>query len=165
MDILIIMLRLIHIIGGTFWVGSALGLAFFVEPVASSAGAIGGQFMQRFGQGRYGAAVSAAAILTILAGLALFVLRGWSLTEPKGLTFGIGGLAGILALGIGGALSGPTAAKLGRLGAEVQASGKPPTQDQMQQLQAYQAQLGQSSRITAALALLATLLMAVARYL
>jgi hypothetical protein len=104
-----------------------------------------------------------ASILTILAGLALFVLRGYSLASGSGFTFGLGGLAGIVSLALGG-IAGPTAARLRRLGAEIQSGGKPPTAEQAQQLQAYQARLTQSGRVAAVLAFVAAILMSFARY-
>ncbi len=163
MGLVIIVLRIIHIVGGTFWVGSAVALAFFVEPAVASAGAAGNQLMQRIGQSAYGPIVSVASILTILAGLALFVLQGYSLASGSGFTFGLGGLAGIISLALGG-IAGPTSARLRRLGAEIQSGGKPPTAEQAQQLQAYQTRLTQTGRVAAVLAFAAAILMSFARY-
>jgi uncharacterized membrane protein len=46
MDTLMIILRLIHIFAGTFWVGGAALVVFFISPTAKSLGPDGGKVMQ-----------------------------------------------------------------------------------------------------------------------
>ncbi len=95
-------LRLVHILAGVFWVGSAVFMAAIVLPAARAAGAEGGVFMERLmQQPRTRAALGAAMLLTVLSGLALYgrlsggFARGW-VTSPKGLALGLGAIATIL---------------------------------------------------------------------
>ena len=50
MDIVMIVLRLIHIVTGVFWVGGSFLLLSYIVPAADAAGPAGGQFMQRLMQ-------------------------------------------------------------------------------------------------------------------
>ena len=164
MDIILIVLRLIHIVAGAFWVGAALMVTLFVEPTARAAGPAGGQFMQRFSQSKYGMATTIAAILTVVGGFVLYGYLGYTLTSGAGVTLLIGGLVATVSLVYGGAVTGPTAMKMGKLSAEIQAGGKPPTPEQAQELQMLLGKLAQASRINTVLVVVSLVLMAVARY-
>ena len=48
MNYLLLVLRLIHIVGGVFWVGSALLMNFFVGPTIRETGDAGKQFAGYF---------------------------------------------------------------------------------------------------------------------
>lgn len=164
-DIFIIILRFLHIVSALFWVGAALMLALFVEPAAQAAGPAGSQFMQKLALSKYGIAVSIAGTLTVLAGFILFFRLGYGLGTIPGQTFLGGGIVGLIGLIYGGAVTGPAAAKMGRLGAATGSDGKPPATEQMGQMQALQAKLAQAGRIQAVLVTIAGIMMAVARYL
>ena len=70
-------LRLVHILAGVFWVGSAVFLAAIVLPAARAAGAEGGHFMERLmQQPRTRAALGGLA--TILAAVIGAARRGRS---------------------------------------------------------------------------------------
>jgi hypothetical protein len=58
----------------------------------------------------------------------------------------------------------PTAKRLGDLMTSIQASGSPPSPEQRARVQVLQARLGKAVRAVAALLVLATAAMAVARY-
>ena len=80
-----------------------------------------------------------------------------------------GGLAGtrpddLAALIYGGAVTAPAGTRMGRLGQEIQAGGKPPTPEQMAQIGALQAAMVQGARINVALLAIALIAMAIARY-
>jgi uncharacterized membrane protein len=160
-----VLLRIIHIVCGATWVGAVILLAAFVEPIAARAGSAGSQYLQRLGGSKVGLFISSVAILTILGGFALYWILGYSLNTTAGATFLIGGLIGLAALVVGGALTGPSTAKLGRLGAEIQAGGNPPTSDQAAQIAALQARMKVTTRVTAVLVVVSVTLMAIARYL
>ncbi len=105
-------LRLVHIVAGVFWVGSAVFMAAVLLPAARAAGAEGGHFMERLmQQPRTRAALGAAMLLTVLSGLAMYgrlsggFERAW-VTSPQGLALGLGAIATILAAAIGGARRG-----------------------------------------------------------
>lgn len=167
MDLVTIILRIIHIFSGVFWVGGAWTVVFFLEPTSRALVPEGGKVLgYLMGTRRLAVYLSVAALLTVLAGLILFFwhygLAGLN-TRP-GLVFGIGGVFGIIALAIGGGVTGPTSSKLTQLGGEIARGGKPPTPEQGAQLAALQARMRTGARWAAAFASLALLMMASARY-
>ncbi len=114
-------LRLIHILAGIFWVGSAVFTAVILVPAARAAGAEGGHFMERLmQQRRTRAALGAAMLLTVLSGFALYgrlsggFERAW-VTSPHGLVLGLGGLAAILAAVVGAIRRGRSSGVVGGL--------------------------------------------------
>jgi len=69
-----IVLRLIHILAGTFWVGAIFLLAGFLVPTARSSGPEGGRFMQQLMlRRRLPVFLGVAMLLTVLSGLVMYV--------------------------------------------------------------------------------------------
>ncbi len=170
MDIVLVVMRLVHILAGTFWVGAALLTTFFVEPAARGLGPEGGKFMQRLsGAHRMPVYMSLAALLTTLAGLWLYwrasvgFVIPWILA-PSGLTLTIGALAGILAAILGSVVMSPTAKRMAELGKAMQAAGGPPQPEQLAAMGALQARLHRAGLWDAALLIVSVTGMAVARY-
>jgi len=163
---LILVLRLIHISSAVFWVGSAFLLTFFVAPSVRATAEAGQKFMAYLvTQARIHNVIAVSAILTVLAGIALYWLDSGGLTSAwmkssAGIGFGIGGVAGILAF-IFGAIFGKNIAALGTLFANIQ--GKP-TPEQIGQLQGIQKQMATINPIHTALQIIAIICMATARY-
>ena len=170
MDIFIILLRLVHIVAGVFWVGSGFMVVGYILPAAGKAGPAGGEFMQHLLQSSFTRVILTAASLNVLAGLLMYWRDSAGLqlvwiTTPTGLTFTVGGLAGLSGLVIAGAVVGPAAARLGRLSHEVQAGGKAPTPEQAVQLDTLQMKMVHAMRVLAVLLGIAVVAMATARYI
>lgn len=168
MDILTIVLRIVHIFSGVFWVGSAWMFEFFISPTVEALGPDGGNFMgYLMTRRRMGIFITIAAVLTVLAGWTLFFIHYGiaGLSTPVGVTFALGGIIGIVALAVGGAVTGPTASKMSKLGGEIAAAGKPPTPEQQAEMGKLQKRLKTAGLWTAILTSLALLMMASARYL
>jgi uncharacterized membrane protein len=167
---LTIVLRLIHILAGIFWVGAIFVIAGFLLPTARSSGPEGGRFMQQLMlRRRLSVFLGIAMLLTVLSGLTMYArvaaaTHGAWASTPPGIGYGVGGLAAILAAIMGGAISGPAARRLAAIGQQASQGGglSAEQQTEMMRLQA-QATLG--SRITAGLLVAAAAAMAVARYL
>ena len=171
MDIWYLALRIVHVVGAAFWFGAGLALVGYVEPAAGEAGPEGQRLMGRLVRRGLPVAMNSAAVLTVLAGIALywrasggFQSAEWMQTSA-GTAFGVGGVVGLLAVVLGGAVTGPTAAAIGKLGAAIQAQGGPPTPEQQTRLAALQGRYRMSARVNVALVALAMLLMASARAL
>jgi uncharacterized membrane protein len=167
---LTLVLRFIHIVGGVFWVGAVFLMVGFIFPTVRESGAHGGRFMQDVMQRRrLSVYMNTAAGLTMLSG---FVMYGRLLAATDGawgatraaMTFGIGGLATIIAAIIGGAVVGRGGQRLAKLGAAVQASGAPPSAEQGAEMGRIQARMGKAMRVVAVLLLIAVTSMAIARY-
>lgn len=164
-----LVLRFIHIVGGVFWVGAVFLMVGFIFPTVRAAGPQGGRFMQELQRRRMSVFINAAAGLTMLSG---FIMYGrmiaatdgaWGSTRA-GMTFGIGGLATVLAAIIGGSI-GRNGKKLAKLGESIQASGGAPSAAQTAEMTALQARMGAAMRVVAVLLLVAVTTMATARYL
>lgn len=167
MEIVTIVLRIVHIFSGVFWAGAAWIAVFFLEPTVRAMGPEGGKFMSYLASSRrYPFYISIAAVLTVLAGWALWFMRFGvpSLQTGPGLTLAIGGILGLAAAVVGGAVVGPASSRMAALGKEIAAGKKPPTPEQASQMAAFQARLRSGGVWTAILTTLALLTMAIARY-
>ncbi|MEJ7810756.1 MAG: hypothetical protein WKG32_10145 [Gemmatimonadaceae bacterium] len=167
----IMLLRLLHIVLGVFWVGASVLLAAFLLPTVRALGPVGGQVMDQLARVRkLPLYLMAAGIPTVLSGIALYWrdsagFRGEWMRSGPGTTFGIGALLALVAMVIGMAINSPTAKKAAALGAAMQAAGRPPAPEQLAQIQQLQARLYRATVGAAVLLALATAAMAVARYM
>lgn len=165
MNALIIVLRLIHIIGGVFWVGTALLMTFFITPSIQATAEAGQKFLGHLlTKTLLGQVHGLSAVLTVLAGASLYWIdsQGFTsdwMTSGAGLGFGIGGLFGLL----GVITSIIHALNLRALATAAQVQGEP-TPEQMDKIQAAQKRLSVVGRVDAAVLILALIFMATARY-
>jgi uncharacterized membrane protein len=146
MNAVIIILRLIHIFGGIMWVGGAFLLTHVVQPVTMQGGPEGQRWLVRIvSSEKLGKYMGLAAMLTVLAGIVLYILvsggfnMGW-ITSGPGLVLTLGTVCGIIAMVIGFAVVSKNSAKIGALSQEIQAAGGPPPADKLAALQALVAQ-------------------------
>jgi uncharacterized membrane protein len=170
MNVYVILLRILHIFAGVFWVGAAATFVLFIAPSAEATRPESQKFVNYLlQQRRFLTAILIAATLGILAGLLLYWqdsagFQGSWILSPTGLGFTSSALAALLAYGVLH-MARRNLKRLGMLAQQIQSSGQPPTPDQaaqLQQLQQRQSRLGSIGLILLALALLG---MAVARYL
>jgi hypothetical protein len=167
----LLLLRLVHIVVGVFWVGAVAFIAFFLLPSLQAAGPAGGAIMQQLTQQqRMPAWLSASGGLTVLAGLLLYWhdSGGFSSVEwmrsGTGITFGIGAVLAIAGIGVGTGVNVPAARELGVIMARAQAAGGLPTPADLAAAERLQARLASGGRAAAVLLLLAAAAMSVARY-
>jgi uncharacterized membrane protein len=160
-------LRLIHILGGIFWVGGALMMYFFIGPTIGATSEAGQKFASHLvTKAGLSARMIGAAYATVLAGIALYWIdsdgftSAW-LNSGAGRGFGIGAFFALVGL-IAGIMVGRNTKALGQLGTQIQ--GKP-TPEQLQKLQAIQKQQAIIGPLNAYSLILAATFMAVARYL
>jgi uncharacterized membrane protein len=171
MDTYMVVLRILHILAGVFWVGAAFTTILFLQPTAREVGPAAGPFMAHLaGKKRLVDWVLRAAGLTILVGLLMYwrVTSGleWDrITSAYGISLTIGALCGIAAFSLGLSVVRPTIMATLAIGREVAASGGPPTPEQGAQLQALQKRGKAVGQIIVPLLLIAVGGMAAARYL
>jgi uncharacterized membrane protein len=169
MDWLQIVLRVIHIGAGIFWVGSATFLLVFVEPTVHALGPSGGSFMAHMSQVRkMPTIIAVSAILTIAAGIWLYWrdTGGFDpdiITTGPGIGFGIGGLGAIVAFVVGLAMVRPRVERMGALAGEM--ASRPPTPEQVEQMGTLQRSLRSISIFNEVVLVIAVIAMASARYL
>jgi uncharacterized membrane protein len=164
-----ILLRLIHILAGIFWVGAVFVVAGFLVPTVRETGREGGRFMQHLAQRRrLPVFLGIAALLTVLSGFAMYgrlvssTHGQWASTRP-GIGYGVGALAAILGVIAGAAISGSAARRMAAIGQTAATAG--PSAEQQAEMGRLQARIALGSRITAGLLAVAAGAMAVARYL
>lgn len=167
MNLLVIVLRILHILGAIVWGGGALVMEFFIGRGIAGSGEAGQKFAQHLmNKIRMHNFMTAAAIATILAGVILYWIdsNGFSsawVRSGTGIGFGIGAAFGLIAF-VSGGIFGSSNARLAQLGAQIQ--GKP-TPEQMTQLQSIQKRIRTVSPIHIISMILAMIFMATARYL
>ena len=170
MDYLVIVLRLLHIISGVFWVGAALMLTFFISPTVRATKEAGQGFMGYFmGQTKFNLVMWTSALTTVIAGFILYWIRSVGFTSDwihSGPGIGFGTAAGFAVLGlIVGVFQGKNSNALARLGRQIQSQGAPPSPSQAARLQNLGKALGIGGMLNATFLILATVGMAIARYL
>jgi len=166
----LLVLRLIHILGGVFWVGSGLFTTFFLLPAMASAGPAAGQIIANLTKRRYFVVLPTVAILTILSGARLLMIAsgGFSrhyFTLISGKTYAVAAIAAIVAFLLSLIVARPATVRVGAL-AQQMASAGPGDRDRMTaEMQALRTRAERSSVLAMALLLVAAGGMAVARYL
>jgi uncharacterized membrane protein len=163
-------LRILHIVVGVFWVGTVVFMAAFLTPSVRSAGPAGNAVIQQLmGVRRLPLWIMGAMAITLLSGVGLYwhdsagFQSAW-LASGAGKVFGLGGAVAIVASILGMAINMPTARRLTEISGRLQAAGRPPTPDEQATLTALQGRLSRASVVAAVLLVIATLLMAIARY-
>lgn len=163
-------LRILHVVVGVFWVGTVVFMAAFLTPSVRAAGPAGGAVIQQLmGVRRLPLWIMAGMVLTLLSGLGLYwrdsagFTSAW-LASGAGKVFGLGGAVAFAASILGVSINMPTARRLTEISGRLQAAGRPPTPDEQATLAALQGRLSRASAIAAVLLVVATVLMAIARY-
>lgn len=166
MNTFIIVLRLIHILAGVFWVGSSVTLGYFITPTIAATGEAGLKFLDHIvNKVRIPVNITVSALLTVLAGATLYWIdsaggtSAWTYSGP-GWGFGLGGLLAFIGL-VFGIMTGRGVVALAKVAAQV--NGKP-TPEQMGRMQAVQKQLRVVVPIHTLALVLALACMATARY-
>jgi len=138
MDVLV--LRLIHIGAGAFWVGSVFTFFLFVQPAAIAVGPDATKFTyQLLHHRRLAIWIFGSAVVTVLAGLWLLVITSNGLdpdvlfSAPR-LGYTVGGVAAIVTIAIGGLYVLPRTMTTERTIGTLLAEGRPPTPEEQQTL-------------------------------
>lgn len=168
---IMIVLRLLHILAGLFWVGAMVTLTAFLAPAVRELGPAGGRVMADLMLRRkLRIWLTSAMGLTVLSGLLMMwrldvvTQHAWIRTT-SGKTFLFGAIAALVAGIIGGAIAGPANQKMAQLGASISAAGGPPSPEQQATMEQLRTRGTLASRLTVAFLLIAAAAMAVARYM
>ena len=164
--------RLLHIVCGTLWVGSAFLFVGFIGPSAAEVGPSAGPLLH--------AVVKKRKIPKVITGLGLVtVVAGWimwfrdmdqygSLGDWLGSSFGlvltIGAVLATIAFIEGFLGVGRNVERMVTLSDEIAASGGPPSAEQQSQIEQLGAHLEKFGKIDLVLLLLSVMAMATARY-
>jgi hypothetical protein len=170
MDIILFILRIAHIFGGVFWVGSAIINEYYLLPSVKDTGPDGQKFMQTMMvKRRFPIAISISATLTILAGFLLYwrdsagLQLSW-ITSSVGIGFTIGALAAVASYVLGATVFGPTGKEFGSITAAIQGQGGRPTPEQQAQIERLSRRMSTGGHLNTILLVIALLSMSTARY-
>ena len=120
--VLFLCVRVLHILIGAVWIGSTVFSALMVTPAIEASGTSGGHVMMRINKRGLVAYFAVLGATTIVTGLYLF----WHFTgftsdlmvEHAGIAFATGGVSGMLAALVGGAVVGRSAHEIGAVMAQ-----------------------------------------------
>lgn len=164
------LVRLLHVVSATLWVGGALVVAGFVAPAIRAAGPAGGPVMRQLTEvQRLPYVLAGAGVIAILSGaylvwvLASGSLLNWIQTAP-GRIYSLGAACAFVAAVVGLGVNIPTANSLGALAASLRNAGATPATAQTDLLRRLSMRLARGTRVAAVLLILATSAMATARY-
>lgn len=165
----LLVLRVVHIVGAVFWVGSGLFTTFFLLPSIGQSGPAAAQVMFGLQKRRLFVVLPTVALITILSGIRLMWITssGFSreyFATPGGNTYAISGVAAIIAFVLSLIVSRPAAVRMSHL-AQSAASDEHSRQRLAAEIKSLQRRAAMSSTAAVILLLLSAVGMAIARYL
>jgi uncharacterized membrane protein len=166
----IVLLRLIHIFSGAFWLGAAITMFVFLQPTANAVAPDGQRFMLHLLRNRrFSEVVLGAALLAVAAGATLFWRDSGGLqvdwmTQPPGLGFTIGAGAGLLALLLFVFVGYPTGRRLIAIGSRLDVERRRPDEGEQRVLAESQRRLNWVGVAVVVLLVIAATAMSTARY-
>lgn len=168
MDVLI--LRLIHIGVGAFWVGAVFTNVLFLQPTAAALGPDGGRFSFHLARHRrFSTVILLSAATTITAGVWLLWISTSGLDPDRlfdisRLGFTVGGLVAILTFAVGSLYVYPRTERIVRIMSSAMGESRGPRPDEQAQLGRLRAELLRAGWVTVVGLGIATASMATARY-
>jgi len=165
----LLVLRIIHIVGGILWVGAMAFNAFFLGPAMAASGPAAGQVAAGLMKRRIFVFMPVVAILTILAGLRLMMIAssrfgGDYFGSRTGMTFSIAAALALLAFIYGMAVTRPAMARVVALNQQAAADASN-RERIMAEIQATQQRAAKATTVVAWMLLAAAVGMAIARYM
>lgn len=169
MNVLMIVLRVVHVLSGIFWVGFAIFNYFFLQPTIRATGAEGQvtfQYLMR--RTKLMTTVYIAATLTMLTGVlqygAISHFRMSFLNSGWGLIITLGSIAGIIAWFIAIHFIRNTFNRIGAVGQQIQAQGDSPDTALVTQMQGLVGKLAVVAKTALVFMVISVIGMAAARY-
>ncbi len=165
----LIVLRIVHVLGGITWVGIGLFMVFFLAPALQSMGPAAGQVMGALQKRKFMTILPIVAIVTLLSGLRLMMIASGNFgpgyfQSPMGKTFAGAGVAAILAFVIGIVVNRPTMMKMGTL--QQSMASDPVSKDKIaSEIKKLQQRMAVVGYLVTGLLLIAAIGMSIARYL
>lgn len=166
----VVLLRLIHIGAGAFWVGAVFTFFLFVQPTAAALGPDATKFSYNLmHHRRLPVVILGSAVTTVLAGIMLLLIMSNGLDADRlfdvsRLGYTVGGVAAIATLGIGGLYVYPRTRIVERILGQLLAEQRPPSPDEQQTLVRIAGESRRAGWLVIAGLVVAVAAMATARY-
>ena len=167
----LLVLRLIHIFGGIFWVGSMFLTTFFLTPAVRASPSVAGQVMAGLQTRRFFVVLPTVALITIASGIRLLYLASAGFAESylstaTGRAFSVGGVAAIVAFLLAMLVSRPGFVRIGQLAATLSTlTDESEKQRATVEMQRLSGRVGIANSFVVLMLVIAAAGMAVARYL
>jgi hypothetical protein len=152
MDVLV--LRLIHIVFGAFWVGAVFTNVLFLQPTSAALGPDGGRFQfHLLRDRRFATAILGSAVATVLAGLVLLWISTDGLDLARAMDssrigFTVGGLIGILTFALGSLYVYPRTRRIVAVMEGIMEAGRPPSAEEQATLARIRSELLRAGWLT-----------------
>jgi len=171
MDALFLLMRVLHVVLGVFWAGTMVFVGLLLMPSVRDAGPDGGKVMLALMRRGYMNIIPTIALLTLLSGFWLY----WNTMRTVGPVwagsmsariYGVGAVAALLAFALGMTVLRPTALKLRAIMESMATTPEGPARAGLaEQMAAPRARMAAAAPWAAGLLTVATICMAVARYM
>lgn len=168
MDWLLIVLRIIHVVGGVFWVGSMVFVANFLMPAVGDVGPDGGKVIAALARRNFMNIVPLVAFVTIAAGFWLYLSAGAGsssyFASGPAKVYGVGAMCALAAFFIGMTITRPAMLNGIKLSQAATGAALPERDELMAKAMALRVRGAKAGKVIAVLLLLSALSMAVGRY-
>lgn len=163
-------LRVVHVLLAAVWIGMTVFTSMLLMPVIEGAGPSGGQIMLALERKGLTAVFASIGGITVLTGIYLY----WHFTggfDPEisrthaGMAFGVGGVAGLVALIIGGSVIGRSSKKIVGLMEQLPTASDAQKAVIMREAGTLRARIKTFGTIVLVMQVVALVLMAVAHYI
>ncbi len=167
----LMVLRVIHVVGGAFWVGAVVFNSAFLLPALAASGPAAGQVMANLRRRHMLTVLPVVAILTLLSGLRLIQIASGGITTSyfetgSGRTYATGGALAILGFLIGMSVVRPALNRVAALGATMATAQDDATRAAIgAEIGAVRRRGASANAIVAVLLVAATVAMAIGRYM
>lgn len=166
----LLVLRVVHVLGGIFWVGGGLYSALFIVPALAAAGPAMGPVMAELQRRRLFTVLPVVAVLTMLSGLRLLwiVSGGFAaayFSRATGLTYAVSGAASLAGFLIAMVVARPASMAAGVLQQLLATVAPEARAEATRRLEALKRRAAVGTAAAVWLLVIAALGMAVARYL
>lgn len=166
----LVLLRLIHILAGICWVGTAVFTTVFLGPALANSGPVAAQVMTALRARRLLTFLPIVSVATVASGLRLMWITSGGFAAgyfatPHGRAFALAGTSAILAFMLGFLVIRPTAARSAQLGAAVTTTPEPERGPLLRELEMVRRRNTWSSAVALTMLIAGAGGMAVARYL
>ena len=171
MYLYLLILRILHIVCGVFWAGTAMFLAFYVFPAVINAGPDGPKIMQGIMSTRNMPVVMTfISLITVVTGILLM----WNLsagftadwfTSKYGVALATGGITATIAFIQAWFINKPGAARMQTIGQAVAKRGGAPTSEEQSELGKLRSRIFLSTQWIAAWVIISVVSMGGARYI
>ena len=166
----ILVLRLVHVVGGIFWVGAGLLNFLYIAPALTAVGpAAAGPVMQTLRRRRLFVVLPTVAVLTLLSGLRLMMIQSGGFDAAYfrtgfGATLSAGGAAAIVAFLVGIAFAMPAQRRMAAIGPQLAGADETTRAALRSEMARLQSRLRVVGPLVTVLLVLAAVAMALARY-